>query len=282
MIGASSAPSGRTPIRVEHVHVGGGGQAVIGNVNASSHSDSNISGARKGSRKRAQTCYRRTSATTDFFRYDTAETLSRLTATPSWASSISRVASKLLVAGVTLLTDMWGWLFTEVGSHGDFERVDLTTHQDAEGAGLLSRSRGPGNIRWPGVGGRGGPITSLAEDGCPDLGPFHGSGCGAKLICNRLARLAKTVRLRAPLIAAVRCHSPSSRTKQVHLQLERASPAAQPTSPRHKRSRFSSIGSPEAGGRYPRRSTRNRPTGNNQAGSPDCRSGCRVGCGTDN
>ena len=141
---------------------------------------------------------------------------------------------------------------------------------------MLSRRRGPahpaGNA--PGLGG---PITSLAEGGCPDLDPFHGSGCGAKLICNRLARLAKTVRLLAPVIAAVRCHSPSSRTKQVHLRLERASPAAQPISPRHKRSRSSSIGSPEAGGaRYPRRSTPNRPTGNNQVGSPDWRSGCRA------
>ena len=95
---------------------------------------------------------------------------------------------------------------------------------------------------WTGTS-AGGPITSSAEGGCPDLDPFHGSGCGAKLICNRLARLAKTVRLLAPLIAVVRCHSPSSRTKQVHLRLERASPAAQPTSPRHKRSRSSSIGS---------------------------------------
>jgi hypothetical protein len=93
------------------------------------------------------------------------------------------------------------------------------------------------------------PITSSAEGGCPDLDPLRGSGCGAKLICNRLVRLAKTVRLLAPLIAAVRCHSPSSRTKQVRLQLERASPAAQPTSPRHKRSRSSSIGSLKPAGR---------------------------------
>jgi hypothetical protein len=85
--------------------------------------------------------------------------------------------------------------------------------------------------------------TSSAEGGCPDLDPFRGSGCGAKLICNRLARLAKKVHFLAPLIAAVRCHSPSSRTRQVHLQLERGSPAAQPTSSRHKRSRSSSIGS---------------------------------------
>ena len=53
------------------------------------------------------------------------------------------------------------------------------------------------------------PITSSVEGGCPDLDPFRGSGCGAKLTCNRLVRLAKTVRLPAPLIAAVRCHSPS-------------------------------------------------------------------------
>jgi len=85
--------------------------------------------------------------------------------------------------------------------------------------------------------------TSSAEGGCSDLDPFRDSGCGAKLICNRLARLAKTVHFLAPLIAAVRCHSPNSRTRQVHLQLERASPAAQPTSSRHKRSRSSSIGS---------------------------------------
>jgi hypothetical protein len=100
------------------------------------------------------------------------------------------------------------------------------------------------------------PITSSVEGGCPDLDPFRGSGCGAKLTCNRLVRLAKTVRLPAPLIAAVRCHSPSSRTKQVHLQLERASPAAQPTSPRHKRSRSSSIGSLKPAGRDTRADVR--------------------------
>jgi hypothetical protein len=38
-------------VRVEHVHVSDGGQAVIGNVNARSHSDSDVSGARKGGRK---------------------------------------------------------------------------------------------------------------------------------------------------------------------------------------------------------------------------------------
>jgi hypothetical protein len=84
--------------------------------------------------------------------------------------------------------------------------------------------------------------TSSTEGGCPGLDPFRGSGCGAKWICNRLARLAKTVRFLAPLIAAVRCHSRSSRTRQVHFWLERESPAAQPTSPRRKRSRSSSIG----------------------------------------
>jgi hypothetical protein len=42
---------GHQYVRVEHVHVGGGGQAVIGNVNASSYSDSDVRGPRKGSRK---------------------------------------------------------------------------------------------------------------------------------------------------------------------------------------------------------------------------------------
>jgi hypothetical protein len=51
--------------------------------------------------------------------------------------------------------------------------------------------------------------TSSAEGGYSDLDPFRGSGCGAKWICNRLARLAKTVRFLASLIAAVRCHSRS-------------------------------------------------------------------------
>ena len=88
------------------------------------------------------------------------------------------------------------------------------------------------------------PITSSAEGGCPDLDPFRGSGCGAKLICNRLVRLAKTVRFLGPLIAAVHCHSPSSRTRRERSRLERASPAAlQPTSPRHKRLKSSSVGS---------------------------------------
>ena len=85
--------------------------------------------------------------------------------------------------------------------------------------------------------------TSSTEGGCSDLDPSRGSGCGAKLTCNRLARLAKMVRFLAPLIAAVRCHSPSSRTTRVHLHLEPASPATQPTSSRHKRSRASSIAS---------------------------------------
>ena len=94
--------------------------------------------------------------------------------------------------------------------------------------------------------------TSSTEGGCPGLDPFRGSGCGAKWICNRLARLAKTVRFLAPLIAAVHCHSRSSRTRQVHFWLERESPAAQPTSPRRKRSRSSSIGSQEAAGQNTR------------------------------
>jgi hypothetical protein len=76
------------------------------------------------------------------------------------------------------------------------------------------------------------------------------------LICNRLVRLAKTVQLPVPLIAAVRCHSPSSRTRRGHLRLERASPAAQPTSPRHKRSRSSSIGSLKPAGRGTRADVR--------------------------
>ena len=42
---------GHQYVRVEHVHVSDGGQAVIGNVSVSSQSDSNIGGARKGSRK---------------------------------------------------------------------------------------------------------------------------------------------------------------------------------------------------------------------------------------
>jgi len=40
--------------------------------------------------------------------------------------------------------------------------------------------------------------TSSAEGGSPDLDPFRGSGCGAKLICNRSAHLARTVRFLAP------------------------------------------------------------------------------------
>jgi len=98
--------------------------------------------------------------------------------------------------------------------------------------------------------------TSSTEGGCSDLDPSRGSGCGAKLTCNRLVRLAKTVRLPAPLIAAVRCHSPSSGTRRGHLRLERASPAAQPTSPRHKRSRSSSIGSLKPAGRDTRADVR--------------------------
>jgi hypothetical protein len=86
--------------------------------------------------------------------------------------------------------------------------------------------------------------TSLSEGGCSDLDPFRGSGCDAKLTCSRLVRLAKTVRFLGPLIAAVHCHSPSSRTRREHSRLERASPAAlQPTSPRHKRLKSSSVGS---------------------------------------
>jgi hypothetical protein len=86
--------------------------------------------------------------------------------------------------------------------------------------------------------------TSLSEGGCSDLDPFRGSGCGAKLTCSRLVRLAKTVRFPGPLIAAVHCHSPSSRTRRERSRLERASPAAlQPTSPRHKRLKSSSVGS---------------------------------------
>ena len=83
--------------------------------------------------------------------------------------------------------------------------------------------------------------TTSAEGGCSDLDPFRGSGYGAKLICNRLARLAKMVPLPAPLIAAVHCHSPSLRTKQVHLRLERASPAALQSVTRHKRLRSSFV-----------------------------------------
>jgi hypothetical protein len=86
--------------------------------------------------------------------------------------------------------------------------------------------------------------TSLSEGGYSDLDPFRGSGCGAKLTCSRLVRLAKTVRFLGPLIAAVHCHSPSSRTRRERSRLERASPAAlQPTSPRHKRLKSSSVGS---------------------------------------
>jgi hypothetical protein len=67
---------------------------------------------------------------------------------------------------------------------------------------------------------------SSVEGGCSGPDPFRGSGCGAKLICSRLARLAKTVRFPGPLIVVVHCHNPSLRTRRVYLRLARASPAA--------------------------------------------------------
>src|SRR5262249_53336950 len=89
---------------------------------------------------------------------------------------------------------------------------------------------------------------SSAEGGSSDPGPFRGRGYGAKLICSRLARLAKTVRFLAPLIAGGHYHSQSLHTRPVHLRLQRGAPIALrwPAWPRHKRLSFSFVSSLKA------------------------------------